>query len=85
MTEENGDLTPPSTVNEPEVEQKKPRRAARGRSATPKLKKYRANKFPIYHPYQEKTVPVSGYVEMVPDNWVEVQVRAGVIIDMGKA
>jgi hypothetical protein len=40
---------------------------------------YRARRMPIHHPYQGVLVPVVGQVPLYFDNWVEVQLKAGVI------
>jgi sRNA-binding protein len=63
----------------PEKKPAKKRRAAAKPSAKPAVMRYRAKKFPINHPYQRVTVPVAHAVPLEVDNWVEIQVKAGVI------
>jgi hypothetical protein len=43
---------------------------------------FRAKHHPIRHPYQNVLVPVTGGVPLHRDNWVEVQVQAGVLIEV---
>ena len=47
--------------------------------------RYRAQRVPIHHPYQNVLIPVAYDVVLNPDNWVHVQVEAGVIVDCGEA
>lgn len=46
---------------------------------------YQARKYSIRHPYQEVMVPVSGTVSLFKDSWIDVQVKAKVIVDLGPA
>jgi hypothetical protein len=45
---------------------------------TPK-RGYRSKRVPLYHPYQNITVPVGRGVPLIKDSWVEVQLAAKVI------
>jgi hypothetical protein len=68
---------PPATPDEPKPE----RRAKPQKRASTKVKtgRFRSKVIPFYHPYQKVTIPVSHAVPLEVDNWVEVQVAAGVI------
>lgn len=46
-------------------------------------KRYRSKVVPMHHPYQNVLIPVTHAVPLEIDNWVEVQVAAGVIIEEG--
>lgn len=92
--EENTGLTAPGNLGDAQaapVEKEAepaPKPARRKRAAAKKpgpvvLRRYQAKRFPLHHPYQGRLIPVSGWVEMVPDNWLEVQVKANVIDDLG--
>lgn len=46
---------------------------------------YQARRYPIRHPYQEVKIPVSGSVTLFKDGWIDAQVSAKVILDLGPA
>lgn len=46
---------------------------------------YQARKYAIRHPYQEVKIPVSGSVTLFKDSWIDAQVGANVITDLGPA
>lgn len=100
MVDTDTELAAPGNLVEPAVSEQKAETPAKPRrrrtpaakqpepSATVEAKKshrYQAKRAPIYHPYQKKLIPVSGWAELVPDNWVEVQLSAKVITDLGAA
>lgn len=75
QTQVDDPLAPPPPVA-PEV-----KKTARKAKPQPKAKtgKFRATSIPFYHPYQKVRIPTSHHVPLEVDNWVEVQVAAGVL------
>jgi hypothetical protein len=47
--------------------------------AAPKPVFYRARLLPIHHPYQGILIPVHGQVPLYLDNWLECQLKAGIV------
>lgn len=71
---------PPAMAKSPAVEESfMPAEIAEEPVKQVTARHYRANYMPIYHPYQDVLVPVSGSVLLEPDNWVEVQLGANII------
>jgi len=56
------------------------KRASKKQAKKSTLGKYKSKVIPMYHPYQKVTIPVSHDVPLEVDNWLQVQVDAGVII-----
>lgn len=59
----------------------KPAPAPAPSKAASSVRRFRAAKFPIHNSYQRVTVPITHAVPLEVDNWVQVQLAAGVIIE----
>ena len=81
MSDEQTQVEDPLAAPPPiKPEAKKTERKAKPQPRTKfKTGKFRATGVPFYHPYQQVHIPVTHGVPLEVDNWVEVQVAAGVI------
>jgi hypothetical protein len=72
------DAAPAKAHKEDEAPEKAPAKAKKE-----DVRRFVGKKFPYYHPFQAKNIPVGGDgVTLEMDNWLECQIEAGLIIEV---